>query len=155
MSASIDGRSYRRVSALATPLRTRLPRARPAGLPPCCPVDAAEVPLTRSGGFGKIFGLGYEHSVSSFGGRFLANSVSAKKRMRQERKRRLHNRAQRSRIKTAIKRVMSAGDPESGQEALKEAYVLLDRLAARRYLHRNRAARKKSQLAKHVARLGT
>lgn len=85
----------------------------------------------------------------------MANSASAKKRMRQERKRRLHNRAQRSRIKTAIKRVMSAQDADAGKEALKEAYTLLDRLAARHYLHRNRAARKKSQLARHVAGLGT
>jgi small subunit ribosomal protein S20 len=83
----------------------------------------------------------------------LANSASAKKRMRQERKRRLHNRAQRSRIKTAIKHVMTAEDAEAGQRALKEAYMLLDRLASRNYLHRNRAQRKKSQLARHVAGL--
>jgi len=83
----------------------------------------------------------------------LANSASAKKRMRQERKRRLHNRGQRSRLKTAIKRVMSAENAESGQAALKEVSVLLDRLASRNHLHRNRAARKKSQLAKHVAGL--
>jgi small subunit ribosomal protein S20 len=83
----------------------------------------------------------------------LANSASAKKRMRQERKRRTHNRAQRSRIKTAVKRVMIAQDAEAGQQALKDAYVLLDRLASRNYLHKNRAARKKSQLARHVAGL--
>jgi small subunit ribosomal protein S20 len=83
----------------------------------------------------------------------LANSASAKKRMRQERKRRLHNRAQRSRIKTAVKRVMTAENADDAQTALREAYVLLDRLASRNYLHRNRAARKKSQLARHVAGL--
>jgi small subunit ribosomal protein S20 len=83
----------------------------------------------------------------------LANSASAKKRMRQERKRRLHNRAQRSRIKTAVKRVMTAENADDAQTALREAYVLLDRLASRHYLHRNRAARKKSQLARHVAGL--
>lgn len=83
----------------------------------------------------------------------MANSASAKKRMRQERKRRLHNRTQRSRIKTAIKHVMTAQDADSARTALREACVLLDRLAARKHLHRNRAARKKSQLARHVARL--
>jgi small subunit ribosomal protein S20 len=83
----------------------------------------------------------------------LANSASAKKRMRQERKRRLHNRAQRSRIKTAVKRVMTAENADDAQTALREAYVLLDRLASRNYLHQNRAARKKSQLARHVAGL--
>ena len=75
--------------------------------------------------------------------------------MRQERKRRVHNRGQRSRIKTAIKGVMSAQDAEAGTAALREACMLLDRLASRNYLHRNRAARKKSQLARHVAGLAS
>jgi ribosomal protein S20 len=48
---------------------------------------------------------------------------------------------------------MTAEDAEAGQRALKEAYMLLDRLASRNYLHRNRAQRKKSQLARHVAGL--
>lgn len=73
--------------------------------------------------------------------------------MRQERKRRLHNRGQRSRIKTAIKNVMTAPDADAGANALREACMLLDRLASRNYLHRNRAMRKKSQLARHVAGL--
>ena len=83
----------------------------------------------------------------------MANTRSAQKRMRQERKRRLHNRGQRSRLKTVIKRVLGAEDAESGATALREAYTLLDRLASRSHLHRNRAARKKSQLARHVAGL--
>ena len=49
---------------------------------------------------------------------------------------------------------MTAENAETGEAALKEACVLLDRLASRNYLHTNRAARKKSQLAKHVATLG-
>jgi small subunit ribosomal protein S20 len=84
----------------------------------------------------------------------LANTKSAEKRIRQERKRRLHNRAQRSRMKTAIKKVMGAQDAASAQEALKETSALLDRFATRRLIHPNKAARKKSQLAKHVAHLG-
>jgi small subunit ribosomal protein S20 len=84
----------------------------------------------------------------------LANSRSARKRMRQQEKRRLHNRTQRSRIKTAIKDVLKAPNPESGTTALKQASALLDRMASRNLIHRNKAARKKSQLARHVARLG-
>jgi small subunit ribosomal protein S20 len=81
----------------------------------------------------------------------LANTPSSQKRMRQERRRRVHNRAQRSRIKSAVKRVMSATDTATGTLALEEAYQLLDRMATRRLIHRNKAARKKSQLARHVA----
>jgi small subunit ribosomal protein S20 len=84
----------------------------------------------------------------------LANTRSAQKRMRQQEKRRIHNRAQRSRIKTAIKDVLKAPSAESGAAALKEASGLLDRMASRKLIHRNKAARKKSQLAHHVARLG-
>lgn len=84
----------------------------------------------------------------------MANTRSAQKRMRQQEKRRMHNRAQRSRIRTAIKDVLKAPSAESGAAALKEASGLLDRMASRNLIHRNKAARKKSQLARHVARLG-
>jgi len=84
----------------------------------------------------------------------LANSRSARKRMRQQEKRRLHNRTQRSRIKTAIKDVMKAPSAESGATAFKHAAALLDRMASRNLIHRNKASRKKSQLARHIARLG-
>ena len=84
----------------------------------------------------------------------MANTRNAEKRIRQEHKRRLHNRAQRSRIKTAIKDVLSAPNAESAEPALKRASALLDRMASRALIHRNKAARKKSQLARHVAKLG-
>jgi small subunit ribosomal protein S20 len=80
----------------------------------------------------------------------LANTQSAEKRIRQERKRRVHNRAQRSRMKTAIKKVMTATDAQSARDALNETSALLDRLATRRLIHPNKAARKKSQLARKV-----
>ncbi len=83
----------------------------------------------------------------------MANTRSAQKKMRQDRRRRAHNRTQRSRIKSAVKRVMTATDAASGDTALREAYVVLDRLATRDHIHRNKAARKKSQLARHVAKL--
>jgi small subunit ribosomal protein S20 len=83
----------------------------------------------------------------------LANTPSAEKRIRQAQKRYEHNRAQRSRMKTGIKRVLGATDAQSGDVALREVYALLDRLASRRVIHPNKAARKKSQLARHVASL--
>ena len=84
----------------------------------------------------------------------MANTRSAEKRIRQEQKRRLHNRAQRSRIKTAIKDLLKAPNAQAGETALKHASALLDRMASRHLIHRNKAARKKSQLARYVAKLG-
>ena len=80
----------------------------------------------------------------------MANSKSSAKRMRQERKRREQNRAQRSKLKTAIKKVSTAEGEAAAQEAMRETEALLDRLATRRLIHPNKAARKKSQLARVV-----
>lgn len=84
----------------------------------------------------------------------MANTKSAEKRIRQEQKRRLHNRAQRSRMRTAIKKVLTAQDAETAQLAFRETSALLDRFASRQMIHRNKAARKKSQLARYIAQLG-
>lgn len=83
----------------------------------------------------------------------MANTKSAEKRARQARKRYLHNRAQRSRLKTAVKRVLQATDPERAEQEFRETSALLDRFATRRLIHPNKAARKKSQLARRVAAL--
>lgn len=84
----------------------------------------------------------------------MANSRSAEKRIRQAEKRRLHNRAQRSRLKTAMKKVHAATEAEAAQAAYRETAAMLDRLATRRIIHPNKAARKKSQLAKKVLAVG-
>lgn len=83
----------------------------------------------------------------------MANSKSAEKRFRQEQVRRLRNRAQRSRMRTAIKKVLTAQDAQSADAAFRETAAILDRFATRRLIHRNKAARKKSQLARHIAGL--
>lgn len=78
----------------------------------------------------------------------MANTRSSQKRVRQEAKRTEHNRAQRSRLKTALKKIDKETDPKAAAEAFKETAALLDRLATRRLIHPNKAARKKSQLAR-------
>lgn len=85
----------------------------------------------------------------------MANTPSAEKRIRQARRRYEQNRAQRSRMKTAIKKVLNAGDAASADAAFREVSALLDRMASRRVIHPNKAARKKSQLARRVASLGS
>ena len=84
----------------------------------------------------------------------MANARSAEKRIRQAEKRRIQNRVQRSRLKTAIKKVNTASDAETALAAYRETAALLDRYATRRLIHPNKAARKKSQLAKKVLSLG-
>ncbi len=71
---------------------------------------------------------------------------SAKKRMRQARARTLHNRTQRSAIKTAVKKARAEGTKES----VASAAQALDRGARKKLIHRNAAARKKSRLARKL-----
>ena len=67
----------------------------------------------------------------------MPNTPSAKKRMRQARKRTERNRTQRSRLKTAIKNCMSATDGEQASAAFRETSALLDRYASKNLLHVN------------------
>jgi small subunit ribosomal protein S20 len=71
---------------------------------------------------------------------------SAKKRMRQTLTRTIHNRTERSQLRTAIKKVRGATDPKVRAEALGEAVKLIDRAGRKRIIHPNAAARYKSRL---------
>lgn len=80
----------------------------------------------------------------------MPNIKSATKRMHLSRAQNLRNRAKRSRIRTAIKRVRSAETAEVGQKALHEVVILLDRAATKNLVHANTVARMKSSLTRHV-----
>ncbi len=75
---------------------------------------------------------------------------SAKKRVRQTEKRRVINLMRRSRLKSAIKKVRTAENSETAQAALVEAVSLLDRMALKGIVHRNKAANLKSKLTRGV-----
>jgi small subunit ribosomal protein S20 len=75
----------------------------------------------------------------------VPNIASAKKNMRKTRAATVRNRAQRSALRTALKRASSAG--ASADERL-VAVRLLDRAARKGLIHRNSAARHKSRIAK-------
>lgn len=80
----------------------------------------------------------------------MPNTSSAKKALRQNRKRRLHNRTQRSSLRTTVKKCRQAaesGDAAAAQEAFREASKRLDQAASRRLIHKNTAARTKSRLS--------
>jgi small subunit ribosomal protein S20 len=80
----------------------------------------------------------------------MPNIKSAKKRMELGRVANARNRANRSKIKTAIRRVREAEDKETAEAHFRQVVALLDRAATRDLLPKNRAARIKSQLARHV-----
>jgi small subunit ribosomal protein S20 len=83
----------------------------------------------------------------------LPNVKSAEKRMRTSRVRAERNKQNRSRLRTALKKVRQAETPEAANEALRAATALIDRAAARRLIHPNRAARTKSRLAAMIQRM--
>ncbi|HEX9282652.1 MAG TPA: 30S ribosomal protein S20 [Gemmatimonadales bacterium] len=78
---------------------------------------------------------------------------SAKKAMRQGRARHERNRAQRSALRTALKRVRSATTSDQAAQAYRAAAQLLDRAARKGLIHDNNAARHKSRLAAAVRKL--
>lgn len=86
----------------------------------------------------------------------MANTSQARKRARQNVKRRAHNAAQRSTTRTSIKKVLKAirrGDKPSAEAAYKEAVPVLDRMATRGIIHKNNAARHKSRLNARIRAL--
>ncbi len=79
----------------------------------------------------------------------MANSAQAKKRARQAEKHRRHNAAQRSEMRTYIKKTLkaiAAGSKADAEEAYKRAVPKIDRLARKGLIHANKAARHKSRL---------
>ena len=86
----------------------------------------------------------------------MANIKSAKKRAIQSEKRRQHNASRRSMTRTSLKKVLSAiasGDKEAAQAAYTAAVPLLDRMATKGLIHKNKAARHKSRLAAQIKAL--
>ena len=88
----------------------------------------------------------------------MANIKSAKKRARQSEKHRQHNASLRSMVRTYIKKVVaavSAGDKKLAEESLKAAQPVIDRMASKGLIHKNKAARHKSRLTASVKKLAT
>jgi small subunit ribosomal protein S20 len=86
----------------------------------------------------------------------LANIKSAKKRAIQAEKRRQHNASRRSMTRTCIKKILAAieaGNKEEAQSAYATAVPILDRMAAKGLIHKNKAARHKSRLNAQIKAL--
>lgn len=86
----------------------------------------------------------------------MANSPQARKRARQGETRRRHNASFRSMVRTYIKKVDAAiagGDHGAATEAYNQAVPVIDRMADKGIIHKNKAARHKSRLNSAVKAL--
>ena len=83
----------------------------------------------------------------------MAHSLSAKKRVKQNAKRRTINRARKSQVKTQIKHfetALSSGDVEAASKQYRLIARKLDKTAATSTMHKRTAARRKSRLARRL-----
>ena len=86
----------------------------------------------------------------------MANTPQARKRVRQAVKARTRNAAQKSNFRSSIKKVLkSLADKNKDQSNVhfKEAMSIMDKLVAKGLIHKNKAARHKSRLNKHIKQL--
>ena len=86
----------------------------------------------------------------------MANTKSARKAARQSIKRRAHNNALRSELRTAIKnarKAIEAGDKANAQKVMRAASAVIDRIADKDIIHKNKAARHKSRLSAGIKAL--
>ena len=86
----------------------------------------------------------------------MANTAQARKRARQAVKLNAHNSSQRSTLRTAIKAVrkaIDAGDKAAAMAVFHSSVSIIDRIADKRIIHKNKAARHKSRLSAAVKAL--
>lgn len=86
----------------------------------------------------------------------MANSAQARKRARQAVKQRAHNSSLRSTLRTAIKRVrkaIEAGDQSAAKTVFQESVSVIDRIADKKIVHKNKASRQKSRLSAQIKAL--
>lgn len=84
----------------------------------------------------------------------MANTKSAKKRIRQTEKRTAHNRLYRSTARThvrKVRRLIAEGNLDAAQELANQAYATLDKAARRNIIHPRNAARRKGRLMAALA----
>jgi small subunit ribosomal protein S20 len=83
----------------------------------------------------------------------MANIASARKRARQAEKRRRHNAALRSELRSAIRNVrkaIAAGDKSAARAVYQRAASVIDSIADKKIIHKNAAARHKSRLSARI-----
>jgi len=80
----------------------------------------------------------------------MANHKSSKKRIRQDEKKRLHNRYYKKSARTAIAKLRGMSDKAEAQTFLPKVVAMIDKLAKRGTWHKNKASNLKGKLTKYV-----
>ncbi|MBX7205456.1 MAG: 30S ribosomal protein S20 [Bacteroidia bacterium] len=83
----------------------------------------------------------------------MANHKSAEKRIRANAVKRLRNRYQAKSTRTLLKNLRASKDKKEASELLKKAFSMLDKLAKKSVIHKNKASNQKSKLARLVKAL--
>ncbi|MGW8183069.1 MAG: 30S ribosomal protein S20 [Burkholderiales bacterium] len=83
----------------------------------------------------------------------MANIASARKRARQAEKRRQHNAALRSELRSAVRNVrkaITAGDKKAARDVFQRSASVIDSIADKNIIHKNTASRHKSRLSARI-----
>jgi len=86
----------------------------------------------------------------------MANTKSAKKRIKVAEKRRLRNKSYKTAMKTKIKKfekALETGNAEEIKDKFLEAFKFVDKVASKGVIHKNAAARKKSKMHKKLNKI--
>ena len=83
----------------------------------------------------------------------MANHKSSIKRIRQTESRRLRNRYYAKTARNAVRNLRKMTDKAAAEAKLREVSAMLDRLASKKAISKNKAANRKSKLAHHIAKL--
>jgi len=83
----------------------------------------------------------------------MANHISAKKRIRNSEVKRVLNRYQAKTTRNAVKNLRTSKDKEEAKKNLPEVISMLDKLAKKNIIHKNKASNLKSKLTKTVSAL--
>lgn len=84
----------------------------------------------------------------------MANHKSSVKRIRQEKKRTLHNRYYAKTMRNAVRKLRAITDKEEALKLCPSVQKMLDKLAKTNIIHKNKASNLKSKLACHISKLG-
>ena len=84
----------------------------------------------------------------------MANHKSSLKRIRQEQKRRLHNRYYAKAMRSAVRALRATTDKAEAEKQFPVVQKMLDKLAKVNIIHKNKASNLKSKLARHIQKLG-
>jgi small subunit ribosomal protein S20 len=86
----------------------------------------------------------------------VANTAQARKRARQGEVRREHNVELRTKLRTFIKKVVTAiagGNKEEAKQAYQAAQPVIDKMSGKGIIHKNKAARHKSRLSQQIKKM--